>query len=150
MSELIFFRQKRRDGGVRTGIEFDEETLFDMFEPGSETADAALVWFVDIRCTGSNLPSNCDAAHKWFRDRSSVVKSELDKLATHLRAGIDADWPLRKEINSGPDLKMAIYYSAMNRITGTEMSEVFSSLANQWDNILDKLADFKPVHELNA
>ena len=52
MPNLTFYRQKRVDGGVRTGVELDGETVASLFEEGDPERDPALLWFVDLRCEG--------------------------------------------------------------------------------------------------
>ena len=57
MHKLTFYHQKRRDGGLRTGVDFDDERVLERFEPGDLARDSALEWFVDIRCRGETLPA---------------------------------------------------------------------------------------------
>ena len=62
MPELTFFRQKRHDEGIRMGIELDgKSTLLVDFQPGLPELEydpmgSALLWYVDIRCRGKDLP----------------------------------------------------------------------------------------------
>ena len=50
MPNLTFYRQARIDGGIRTGIELDEDTVFEYFEEGGSEPDP--------HCSGT---SNFDA-----------------------------------------------------------------------------------------
>ena len=49
MHELICFRQKRQDGGIRSGIQIDGTTHFHRFDEGTEDFDPSLLWYVDLR-----------------------------------------------------------------------------------------------------
>ena len=40
------------DGGYRTGLEVDGETVYGLFEEGQTDDNPRLHWFVDLRCVG--------------------------------------------------------------------------------------------------
>ena len=64
MPELDFYRQQRRDGAIRTGIEIDGETVLGRFEQVAEDANPVLAWWVDVRCKGRRLPDEPEAARR--------------------------------------------------------------------------------------
>lgn len=45
MKSLTFYHQKRKDGGVCTGVELDGERVLEQFKPGGGLQDSALEWF---------------------------------------------------------------------------------------------------------
>src|SRR5438874_10628438 len=89
MHTLSFYRQARQDGGVRTAIEVDSETTFHQFEPGSEESDPALLWYVDLRCEGEDLPSEPEDARKWLLANADLIKHGFRLLADKVAAGVD-------------------------------------------------------------
>jgi hypothetical protein len=141
MDKLNFYHQKRSDGGLRTGIDFNDERVLERFEPGDAPSDSALLWFVDVRCSGENLPSEPDAIRCWFFDRSEIICAALREMAQNLLAGIDPGWPMRHPIIDD-GVRMAIYCSATRRLTGREISEILSDLAKTWPDVIRSLASY--------
>ena len=62
MPKLVFYRQKRYDGAIRTGLELDDDPIAEHYEEGSGERDPALLWFVDLRCKGPGIPGDPDDA----------------------------------------------------------------------------------------
>ncbi len=141
MSKLSFYQQKRRDGGLRTGIDLDDERLWERFEPGDSPQDSALLWFVDVRCAGENLPAEPEAIRSWFLERGEIIRAALRELAEELAAGMDQDWPLKKTIPTQDGTVMAIYCSVIRRLTGREISDILSALATRWPMVLRDLEE---------
>lgn len=139
MDKLNFYHQKRRDGGIRTGIELNDERVLERYEPGNPQQDSALLWFVDIRCLGKHLPSEPETARDWFLERGEIIQNALRELANELIAGIDSDWPMRKPIPTRNGVQMAIYCSAMRRLSGREISQILSDLAKKWSKTIEGL-----------
>lgn len=142
MDKLNFYHQKRRDGGLRTGIDFNDERVLETFDLGDGPQDAALLWFVDIRCAGENLPSEPEAIRGWFLARGEMIRSALRDLAGELSAGIDSDWPLKKDLGMHDGVRMAIYCSATRRLSGREISSVLSALATTWGDAVRTLGSY--------
>lgn len=145
---MTFYHQKRRDGGLRTGVEFDGECLLERYDPGENPRDSALLWYVDVRCLGEQLPDEPEAVRQWLLERGDPIRAALRELAEELGAGMDDEWPLKKEISSANGVRMAIYCSAMRRLDGREISAVLSDLASQWQELLDKMVSYE--HSLSA
>jgi hypothetical protein len=141
MDKLNFYRQKRRDGGVRTGIEFNDEPVWEIFEPGNLPQESALLWFVDVRCSGENLPNEPELIRSWLLQRSHVIQSGLQQLAKDLVAGIDPDWPIRRPVVTEGDVRITIYCSAMRRLSGTEISDVLADVAKSWPDTVRNLCN---------
>lgn len=80
MTEIAFFINARQDGGLRTGIDVNGETIWHHFIPGPEDADPALLWWVDVTCKG-DLPSGPDAARQWMLDQSDLIRNALKRAA---------------------------------------------------------------------
>ena len=149
MSKLSFYQQKRRDGGLRTGIDLDDERVWERFEPGDAPQDPALLWFVDIRCTGGNLPAEPEPIRDWFLKRSEIIQPALRALADELVPGVDGDWPLKRTIPDRDGTQMAIYCSAIRGLTGREIPDILSTLATRWPVVLRDLEECGhpvPVH----
>jgi len=70
MPKLIFYRQKRYDQAIRTGVELDGETIAERYEEGGSEPDPGLLWYVDLRCEGSAIPDGFDEAAHWLLDHS--------------------------------------------------------------------------------
>lgn len=144
MNKLNFYHQQRGDGGLRTGVELNDERVLENFQEGHLPRNSALNWFVDIRCKGEDLPSEPEKIREWLLARQEAIQSALVELANELRVGIDNDWPLVKPVPSTDRTAMAIYCSAIRRLSGREISEVLSNLAAQWPDLIQNLASYQP------
>jgi len=83
MPTITFYRQARRDGGIRTGIEIDQNTVLMRFDRGRKESDPALLWCVDVRCSGARLPREPETAPAG----SSTMRKRL--------ASFSCKWPTR-------------------------------------------------------
>jgi hypothetical protein len=150
MHKLTFYHQKRRDEGLRTGVDFDDERVLERFEPGHLARDSALKWFVDIRCSGEVLPSEPEGIREWFLSRSGPIQTALRQLADDCVAGIDKDWPLKRQIPTSDGVSMAIYCSAMRRLSGREIASVIAELEAKWPVLVRELPSYTPPIPANA
>ena len=142
MDKLNFYHQKRRDGGLRTGIDFNDERVLERFVPGDAPQDSALLWFVDVRCSGENLPSEPEAIRGWFLERSEIIQAALRLLSEELVTGLDSGWPLRKSIATQDSAHLTIYCSALRRLTGREISGILSELEKAWPDVIHNLGSY--------
>jgi hypothetical protein len=141
MHTLTFYRQARRDGGVRTGIDIDDDTVLVRFDPGREDSDPALLWYVDVRCRAARLPRDADAAREWLLRQAKTVKRLLDGLADDVPAGADPDqWPLLKEARVNPGVTITVACSAMRRAEAQHIADVLRETAAHWEEWVDELA----------
>lgn len=141
MHSLTFYRQARRDGGVRTGIDIDEDTVLVRFDPGKDEPDPALLWYVDVRCRGARLPRDADGAREWLQRQSKTIKRLLEGLADEVPAGADPDqWPLLKEARVGPGVTITVACAAMRRADAQRISGVLRDTAKHWEEWVDDLA----------
>jgi hypothetical protein len=142
VNKLTFYHQKRRDGGIRTGVEFDGERLLENFEEGEFPPDSALLWFVDIVCVGTNLPADPEGVRRWLLDRADVIRPGLRKMEEEIRAGIDSDWPVRHEIGNIDSTKITIQCSASRRIEGREIAGILRDIEKAWSKLINGLASY--------
>jgi hypothetical protein len=133
MSSITFYRQRRADGGTRTGIDVNGRTVLDQFEEGKGEPDPALVWYVDVRCEGARLPRTAESAQQWLIDLEPVISRGMDDLGDKLTAGIDNDaWPLEHTLRRSGGVKITIACSAMRRVDAKQIATVLRDIAAHW------------------
>jgi hypothetical protein len=140
MKTLNFYHQKRRDGGIRTGVELNGERVLEEFKPGRRPLDSALDWFVDVRCRGRRLPDEPEAIRKWLLERSDDIQGHLAEMASELRAGMDRDWPLASIIPGVPNgVEVKIVCSAIRRLTARDIGQLLLVLKRSWRPLIASL-----------
>lgn len=140
MKSLTFYHQKRKDGGVRTGVELDGERILEQFKPGRGAPDSALEWFVDVRCRGQRFPGEPDAVRRWLLDQSGEIEAHLERMANDLRAGMDTDWPLTSELaDTSNGVAIKIVCSTVRRLTGRDIGQVLLELKRSWRRLVASL-----------
>lgn len=145
MPFLTFYRQKRSDGGVRTGVELGveleggdigSETILDRFEMGEGDRDPALLWFVDVRCEGPGVPNDAEAARQWLLSTGPIIMEGFTHFADRLRrVGSDLDdYPLRSaDIPDGGDgVERMIVCSAIRRLDARGLAEILDDIRLHW------------------
>jgi hypothetical protein len=146
MASIVFFRQRRRDGGTRTGIDVNGRTVLDHFEEGKGEPDPALVWYVDVRCEGPRLPRTAESAQQWLINHGPAFSREIDNLADELTAGIDSDTsPLQHVARRITGAKVTIACSAMRRIEAHQIGVVLRDIAANWSERVAGLTLGQPV-----
>jgi hypothetical protein len=146
MKTIVFYRQVRVDGGKRTGVEIDGETVLERFERGNETEDSALLWFVDIRCCGSHLPDEAEAARKWLLEKGSIIQKGVSDLVNELSAGIDFSTPISRKIpNVGDGITIEICCSAIRRLQARDIASFLSEISSRWNEFLNTLEVLEPL-----
>lgn len=146
MKTINFYRQMRVDGGKRTGVEIDGETVLERFESGNKAENSALLWFVDIRCSGSNLPDEAEAAREWLLEKGSNIQAGVRGVANNLRAGIDFSAPVSREIsNVGRGITVQIFCSAIRRLEALDMAKALDDVSSHWKEFLKKLEVLEPL-----
>ena len=146
MTTINFYRQMRVDGGKRTGIEIDGEAVLERFERGNETEDSALLWFVDIRCSGGNLPNEAEPARKWLLEKAPAIQAEVRKVAGELRVGIDFSAPYSKKIPIAAEgITVQISCSAIRRLEGLHIAPVLEEISSRWNEFLNRLEELEPL-----
>ena len=150
MPKLVFYRHKRYDGGIRTGVELDDDRVADWFDPGPDENDRALLWYVDLRCEGSGVPDEPELALDWLSGHGPIIRDGFSRCADHLRNGIDPDiytvrWTDFR--NVPPDVTMLIACSAIRRVDALEIGAHLSEIATDWDTIIATLKAAQAVEE---
>ncbi len=136
MASLIFYRQKRNDGAIRTGVELDGETIAERFEEGGRERDPALLWFIDFRCEGQGIPDDPENATQWLLDHSKVIRDGIVRYAEQLKTGADPDfysltW---SEFQGLPEnVSIVIACSAIRRVDARQMAVNLIDLADHWN-----------------
>ncbi|MEY2429019.1 MAG: hypothetical protein QOJ40_1904 [Verrucomicrobiota bacterium] len=143
---LNFYRQQRKDGGIRTGVEINGDTVFGRFERGNKHEDSALLWYVDIRCAGKNLPTEPEAARQWLLDNSKIIQRAFDELADDLEAGIDLGTLTRTIAYAPKGVQMTIACSAIRRLEAKAIAKVLRGISARWEELIRRL----PALELIA
>jgi len=139
MKNLTFFRQKRRDGSVRTGVELDEERILEDFESGAPREDPRLLWWIDVRCSQKTWPEETEKLREWLLEHAQRIEGGLKALATELNTGIDKDCPVKHVAPSRAGTKIEIFCSAMRRVAGREIQTELFTLARNWQTIIAEL-----------
>jgi hypothetical protein len=138
MPTLSFYRQSRRDGGIRTGVDLDDETILSQFDGGSD--DPALTWYVDVRFEGTRLPADAELARQWLIRQTPVVRRELLAIARDIPAGVDPnDRPLLREIALRGAITMTIACFAVRRGEAKKLAAIVTEIALHWDSWLESL-----------
>lgn len=147
MPKFTFFRQARNDGGIRTGIDLEGTTCWERFDQGHGEDDPALLWFVDLRGKGDQVPPDCDALRSWLLDNAAIIREGFGKFADEFQIGFDHDfWPGQWAVpNAPPGVDLKIVVSAIRRLDARELSRVLSELAENWDELVESLQPVVPA-----
>jgi hypothetical protein len=151
MPKLIFYRQKRQDGAIRTGVELDDRTIAERYEEGEEEHDPALLWYVDLRCIGPGIPDDPSGAEHWLLRQSPIIHDGYARYAETLRVGADPDlysltWS--DFVGVPEDVRMTIACSAIRRIDAREMSSILAEIGGRWDELMKELDIAQEVEEI--
>jgi hypothetical protein len=149
MARIAFFRQGRRDGGIRTRIEIERDTVLGRFEEGTDEPDPVLTWLLDIECEGDSLPAEREAARRWFLDHAEEIRGELESLARLLGVGLDIDsGPFRqkslKKIE-GQDVSIEVGCSALRRLEAQRIAEFVRDVAERWEDLVRNLPALEEI-----
>ena len=141
MPKIVFYKQARDDSGVRTGIEIEELTYFELFEKGDEESDPALKWWIDVRLEGPALPDTPERARQWLLENTKFIASGFNALAEKLRVGMDRQvyplsWPIP---NAPPGIEASIVCSVARRITGREIADVLMTIAQHLEEDIKRI-----------
>lgn len=145
MAEVIFYRQMRRDGGVRTAIELSGRTEFHRFVDGDADTDPGLLWYVDVKCSGRLVPAAPELARQWLLANGPAIARELGALAGEVSAGIDpGSWPKQKTFRIGNGIRGEISCSAVRRVEAKKIGPILRDIARHWTTWIEDLAAYQP------
>jgi hypothetical protein len=146
MTKLTLYRQVRKDGGIRTGVEVNDEPVLGRFEQGDKETDSALDWYVDVRCSVSRLGNDPEDARRRLLEHAGAIQAALVTLAEELKVGMDFSSVLRRKVTGTPSgIQIEIVCSAVRRTTGMEMARVLSELGSQWQELVRRLPALEPT-----
>ncbi|HEX3659611.1 MAG TPA: hypothetical protein VHV55_27735 [Pirellulales bacterium] len=139
-SKLIFYRQQRVDGGVRTGVDWHDYSLLQHFERGDDD-DSSLLWYVDLRFKGPRLPKDPEEVRDWLIEQQAWLAKSLSNAAKDLEVGVDADVlpyiRICKEAPPGIVLELAV--SAQKRASALQIGKAVSQIGKQWARLIGSL-----------
>jgi hypothetical protein len=144
MRRVSFFRQKRKDGGIRTGVDVGQDTVLSRFNAGAEESDPTLIWYVDVRAEGPTLPQTGEEAREWFVSQKEVVQQALVSFADELSTGLDvSDAPVKRVVSlgtgNGRKTTLSVVVSAVRRSEAIKLSKVLTDIARNWEAYVQDL-----------
>jgi len=152
MTEITFYRQVRRDGGIRMGLEADGESLIEDFQEGNpdlqdDPLASALEWYVDVRCFGDGLPDDTNSIHQWLMDHSVVICEGMNRFAREVGPGTDDAFPLKWSDfpNAPPGTRIEVVCSAVNRVSAQRLSDILMEFSDRFTDHLAELAHLKAL-----
>jgi hypothetical protein len=141
MSDLLFYQQARRDGGVRTGIEVDGDLILHRFDEGKSPNDPGLLWFIDVSLNGPQVPADAEAARDWLLAQKQPVVQALSEFAATFDTGVDIDaLPIQTEFSTViAGAKLQLSCSAARRGEARDLGSRIRYLARRWTSIIKSL-----------
>lgn len=124
MAEVTFYHQERADGGRRTGVTVDGDSVAHGFLTGSEEYDPSLVWYVDVTVQTTSPPSR-ETALVWLERHTPEIRLALLETAGLLELGIDANSMPAEFGRKG----IRVTVSAMRRLVGRQIAQKLSHFA---------------------
>ncbi len=145
--DLTFYRQKREDGGVRTGISVGATTVLERYEPGEEDYDPSLIWSIDLRCHGEGLPALPEEARMWFLAHSSPIHAGFARYAETLAAGSDPTGAYLLEWSDFPTspqgVKLSIVIGAQRLVDARWISRELIDVGDRWAELVGSLPNVR-------
>lgn len=133
MALVTFYHQERVDGGRRSGVYVDGDTVLQGFAPGSEEYDPVLEWYADVTIPTANLPTEA-SARDWLVAEGSVIRDALTAAADKLECGIDNNAMPCEIVLPGSAGASRVSVAAIRRLTGRHIGEKLRGLAAaDWD-----------------
>jgi hypothetical protein len=148
MVEITFYQQERKDGGMRMGLQCNGETLLHHYCEGSDDYDPALLWYVDVRCTGNcQGPSTPEEGREWLLQQKDVLQDAIRLATDELSAGLDVDFvPWELQYPHAPDgWEIRVVVSAMRRVVALSIAQKLRILLDHWAKHIENLQRLVPV-----
>ena len=138
---LVLYRQARVDGGIRTGISIDGLDILETYQMGRAEEDPALLWFVDVRAVGKDLPTDPIKIRDWFLSMAPTLEAAFNELADRVEVGFDCDvMPLQWQVPHAPvGVRIVIVSSVIHRLMGREMAAILRDIGKRWEEIVRSL-----------
>jgi hypothetical protein len=149
MPKFSVYQQERNDGGSRIGISFDDESDWQVFEPGPTDDDSTLRWYVDVRGEGDGVPDNAGDLYDWLRSSkmTELIRRETSSFSAQLATGIDQGaWPVRHVIANPPaGVRLSLVTSAIRRVDALEIADIVRRFGEDWPDLLERLSPVPQV-----
>ncbi len=141
MTEITFYRQQRRDGSIRSGLELNGEPQFGLIQSWpSETSDddlsMVLDWYIDLTIQSPNPIDHSDpeqTKNELLKLQASIQHG-LNQLENSMGAGVDFEspviWSKFPELSEGFHVEMVC--RASSRITSRQLMREINEFANHW------------------
>lgn len=142
MPELTVYRQGRADGGIRTGIELDGDTIFSRFEDGGLEPDPTLLWYVDLRCKGPGVPGDAVEAKAWLLNLEELIRDGFTRWAAEIEAGADLEfYPLQWNRFTGVPggVEMTIVCATNRRLWALSVPSLLMDVGTHWRERIEAL-----------
>lgn len=136
---VTFYRQARVDGGVRTGLSIDGNTQWETFRPGKQIEDPSLLWYVDVRCRGANLPATPPEARRWLLRHAESIKSALNDVPRKVQFD-DQLQPFEKHIQIDGGVDVGVFISAVRGASSEVVAKQVRLVRQNWESLLEQLA----------
>ena len=136
MTEITFYRQQRRDGSIRSGLELNGEPQFGLIQSWpSETSDddlsMVLDWYIDLTIQSPN----------------PIDSSDTDQIGDSMGAGVDFEspvlWKNYPELSDGYEIELVC--RASNRISSRQLMNEIHGFAQHWLEYLGSLKQLTVV-----
>ena len=135
---LTFFKQKRPDGSIRTGIELDDELVLSRDTAGFKNTDFALVWYIHVQCLMLPSVRSWDPA-AFLAENAIAIKAALMATAKEIKSGI-FDKLLRHDVTDLTDgSKIEVAYFTTRRASEKGLRQAMVDLASRWVEIITEL-----------
>jgi hypothetical protein len=147
MTKLIFFHQRRKDGGIRTGIEINDDLVLEQFIPGTSELDPVLLWYIDVRLEfKKSISPEANSVRTAVSAIANPIREALRASANEFQAGIDRGiWPARRKISGLPSgISGEVVCSTTRALRLEDLSAAFAALGRDFSKIVDRL---QPVTE---
>jgi hypothetical protein len=150
LSNLVYYRQGRVDGGIHTGIDGYDMPLLETFENEApyDESDPVLAWYVEVRCKGQELPTTVEGARAWFLKNQERIRSGLVALAEELDVGLDVEsYPYfwRKFPSQPAEAHLTLVCSAHRRSNGIGLGRQVRAFADHFEEYLKRLSEVRPI-----
>ncbi len=143
MSEILFYRQERRDGRIRTGLEISGNlVLMDYMTEGSNS-DPSIIWYVDILFTTDSPIDSRENARMFLNDKAVEVSITLQALAERVSKEPGTSLSSMKSEHVTDDFSIVVRSNAMLGMQRSILTDKLLGLANEWCGIISGLPVYR-------
>ena len=146
MTEITFYRQKRRDGSIRSGLHCSGPFDLESFEPGpADIADdpyaPVLDWIIDLQLDVPEEPIDAESGRRILLACSEPISSQLNQKIADLGVGFDTSLPVTlTDFDQLPvGYQCRLNCSISNRFKGAAFIAILRDFASSWPEYCQKL-----------